>query len=78
VCHHQVETRILEKSHILQCGHQEWGNEISFYNFDLHIAVYVFSPIFYFQPDNGPLRKGSKHVVDFFNNLKIQLCYDGH
>jgi hypothetical protein len=32
VGHHQVETRILEKAHILQCGHQEWGNEISFYN----------------------------------------------
>jgi hypothetical protein len=22
------------------------------------------------QPDNGPPRKGPKHVVDFFNNLK--------
>jgi hypothetical protein len=32
VGHHQVETRISEKTHILQCGHQEWGNEISFYN----------------------------------------------
>jgi hypothetical protein len=30
--HHQVETRISEKAHIIQCGHQEWGNEISFYN----------------------------------------------
>jgi hypothetical protein len=26
---------------------------------------------------NGPPRKGPKHVVVFFNNLKIQLCYDG-
>jgi hypothetical protein len=32
VGHHQVETRIWEKTRILQCGHQEWGNEISFYN----------------------------------------------
>jgi hypothetical protein len=32
VGHHQVETRILEKTHILLCGHQEWGNEISFYS----------------------------------------------
>jgi hypothetical protein len=32
VGHHQVETGISEKTHILQCGHQEWGNEISFYN----------------------------------------------
>jgi hypothetical protein len=36
----RVETRISEKTHILQCG--------------------------------------PKHVVVFFNNLKIQLCYDGH
>jgi hypothetical protein len=28
--------------------------------------------------DDGPPRKGPKHVVVFFNNLKIQLCYDGH
>jgi hypothetical protein len=27
--------------------------------------------------DDGPPRKWPKHVVDF-NNLKIQLCYDGH
>jgi hypothetical protein len=26
---------------------------------------------------SGPPRKGPKHVVVFFNNLKIQLCYDG-
>jgi hypothetical protein len=32
VGHHQVETRISEKTHTLQCGQQEWGNEISFYN----------------------------------------------
>jgi hypothetical protein len=32
VGHHQVETRISEKTNILQCGHQEWGKEISFYN----------------------------------------------
>jgi hypothetical protein len=32
VGHHQVEVRMSEKSHILQCGHQERGNEISFYN----------------------------------------------
>jgi hypothetical protein len=32
VGHHQVETRISEKTQILQCGHQEWGNEILFYN----------------------------------------------
>jgi hypothetical protein len=30
VGHHQAEARISEKTHILQCGHQEWGNEISF------------------------------------------------
>jgi hypothetical protein len=22
--------------------------------------------------------KGPKQVLDFFNNFKIQLCYDGH
>jgi hypothetical protein len=33
VGHHQVEIRIWEKTHIIQCGHQEWGNEISFYMF---------------------------------------------
>jgi hypothetical protein len=32
VGHHQVGTRISEKTHILQFGHQEWGNKISFYN----------------------------------------------
>jgi ABC-type iron transport system FetAB ATPase subunit len=31
VGHHQVQTRILEKTNTLQCGHQEWGNENSFY-----------------------------------------------
>jgi hypothetical protein len=30
VGHHHVETRISGKTHILQCGHQQWGNEISF------------------------------------------------
>jgi hypothetical protein len=33
VGHHQVENRISEKTHTLQCGHQEWGNEISFSKF---------------------------------------------
>jgi hypothetical protein len=32
VGHRKVETRISEKAHTLQCGHQEWWNEISFYN----------------------------------------------
>jgi hypothetical protein len=32
VAHDQVEIRISEKTHILQCGHQELVNEISFYN----------------------------------------------
>jgi hypothetical protein len=32
VGHHQDDIRISEKTHILQSGHQEWGNEISFYN----------------------------------------------
>jgi hypothetical protein len=32
VGHHQADTRISEKTHILQCGHQERGNEISIYN----------------------------------------------
>jgi hypothetical protein len=47
VGHHQVETRILEKTHILQCGHQEWGNEISFYNVSWcpHCSIWVFSNI---------------------------------
>jgi hypothetical protein len=45
---------------------------------DVHIVVYEFSSIFQSQPDDGPPRKGPKHVVVFFNNLKIQLCYDGH
>jgi hypothetical protein len=30
--HHQVDTRISDKTHILQRGHPEWGTEISFYN----------------------------------------------
>jgi hypothetical protein len=38
---------------------------------DVHIVVCEFSPIFYSQPDDGPPRNGPKHVVDFFNNLKI-------
>jgi hypothetical protein len=45
-----LDTRISEKIHILQCGHQEWGNEISFYyvcgGLDVHIVVYEFSPTF--------------------------------
>jgi hypothetical protein len=44
---------------------------------DIHIAVYEFSPILQPQPDDDPPIKGPNHVVDFFNNLKIQLCYDG-
>jgi hypothetical protein len=32
----------------------------------------------YTHPEDGPPRKGPKHVVVFFNNLKIRLCYDGH
>jgi hypothetical protein len=28
--------------------------------------------------DDGQLTKGPKHVVDFFNSFKIQLCYDEH
>jgi hypothetical protein len=59
IFHHQVETGISEKIRILQCGHQEWGNEISF-----------FAP--------SQTLKGPKHVVVFFKNFKIQLCYDGH
>jgi hypothetical protein len=47
VGHHQVETRISEKTHILQCGHQEWGTRSRFTMFlDVHIVVYEFSPIF--------------------------------
>jgi hypothetical protein len=42
------------------------------------LAVNEFSPIYESQPDEGPPRKGPKHVVVFFNNLKIQLCYDRH
>jgi hypothetical protein len=30
VGHHQAETRISEKTHILQCGHQEWGTRSRF------------------------------------------------
>jgi hypothetical protein len=45
---------------------------------DVHTVEYEFSPIFLSQPDDGTPRKGPKHVVDLFNNLKIQLCYDGH
>jgi hypothetical protein len=45
---------------------------------DFHIVVYEFSSLFQSQPDDGAPRKGPKHVVDFFKNLKIQLCYDGH
>jgi hypothetical protein len=30
VGHHQVETRISEKTHILQCGHQAWGTRSCF------------------------------------------------
>jgi hypothetical protein len=41
VGHHQVETRISEKTHILQCGHQEWGNEISFYNVWRGVWLYI-------------------------------------
>jgi hypothetical protein len=76
VAHHHVETRISEKTHILQCWHCKTRSRSPIR--DIHIVVYEFSPIFWSQPDDGRPRKGPKYVVDFFNNLKIQLCYDGH
>jgi hypothetical protein len=66
VGHHQVETRISEKTR--SCSPI----------LDVRIVVYEFSLIFWSQPDDGPPRKGLKHVVVFFNNLKIKLCYDRH
>jgi hypothetical protein len=29
-------------------------------------------------PEPDRQQQQPKHVVDFFNNFKIQLCYDGH
>jgi hypothetical protein len=43
---HQVETRISETTHILQCGHQDWGNKISFpHSWCPHCSMRVFSDI---------------------------------
>jgi hypothetical protein len=39
---------------------------------------YMFRPFSGWAIDDGPPRKVPKHVVHFFNNLKIQLCYGGH
>jgi hypothetical protein len=47
VGHHQVATGISEKTHTLQCGHQEWGNEILCYNVSWcpQCSICVFSDI---------------------------------
>jgi hypothetical protein len=92
VGHHQVETRILEKSYTLQCGlYIKNGGMRSFYNGwgGVHLCIcnvesalvmnlFVMSSV-------GSLTCRLKlssevalpvELVEFFNNLKIQLCYD--
>jgi hypothetical protein len=43
VGHHQVETRISEKTHILQCGHQELGTRSRFTMFgEVRSYIYIY------------------------------------
>jgi hypothetical protein len=39
VCHHQVETIISGKTHTLQCGYQEWGNEKLFKDNEIKVLL---------------------------------------
>jgi hypothetical protein len=74
---------------VLQCGHQEWkerdvvlqclGRCLAIYKGrgatgGVYLSTYTGCGMC----DGYDFNKGPKHVVDFFNNLKILLSYDGY